>query len=767
MNPHDAALDYARRGWRVIPILPNTKRPSLTRWTEQATTNPDTINRWWTDNPDHGVGIATGPTSGIFVVDVDDLDALHELQEQHGHLPDTLTNLTGSGGMHLIYRHPPGIEIRNDAGRRLAPGIDIRGDGGQIVAPPTIHPNGTPYTWDAGQPTEPVDPPEWLTQLVAGPTITEPARHERSTLAHSDRPGDLFAAATTWHDLLTPDGWTLHHIDRDGEHHWTRPGKTVREGTSATTGYQGADVLKIFTSSVGHLGLTEGDTYTKLGYLAATRFNGDHHQTASFLAQQGWTTPTPDFTDLIETSIQTGHTPEPVARLITDTIETLHTVDTPDPLGWTFTDLTDIINGDDTPEVPTMLTCTDGTTNLLYPGKVHTISGEPGGGKTWIALVAIAETLQRDGTAILIDYEDNPRTAIRRLRQLGISPQQLQRFHYINPPTPIQDRNGRMSASTINTLNWIENQKPDLIVLDSVGESIANEGSDQNDDSQVAAWSRLIPKRLENYGSTILMLDHVTKNKETRGQFAIGSQRKLAAVTGAAYILDVRTAPSRTADGHLRLTCSKDRHGTFQARHTVCDIHVTNGPDSRVTVQLVAPTGTDFKPTRYMEGVSLHLEMYGDSTKKDVEAEVDGKATYIRQAVAELVAGGYVVVKQDGRSHVLHLVEPYREPAVTLSDLTGSHVGEHHSPVDTESDETDETTAESGDEIPPISSRPNSPENTYSSHSSRPRPPVNTRTRPAPGDEPKSSRPHFPPPIGGERDEKTASPTPSPDTWLN
>lgn len=763
MTPHDAALNYARNGWRVIPILPNTKRPSLTRWTEQATTNPETINHWWTDNPTHGVGIATGPTSGIFVVDIDDLDALHDLQQQHGNLPDTLTNLTGSGGMHLIYRHPAGIEIRNDAGRRLAPGIDIRGDGGQIVAPPTIHPNGTPYSWDAGQPSEPVDAPDWLIQLVAGPTITEPARRERSTLAQSDRPGDLFAAATTWNQLLEPDGWTLHHIDRDGEHHWTRPGKNVRDGTSATTGYQGSDTLKIFTSNVANLGLTESGTYTKLGYLAATRFHGDHHQAASFLAQQGWTTPTPDFAELIETSIQTGQPPEPVAELINDTVEALHAVDTPEPIGWTFTDLTDIIAGTDEPIVTTMLTCTDGTTSLMYPTKVHTLAGEPGGGKTWVALVAIAETVNRGGTAILIDYEDNPRTAISRLRKLGVTNSQLQRFRYINPPSPIQDRNGRMSPATIETLAWIENQQPDLVVIDSVGESISNEGSDQNDDNQVTTWSQLIPKRLARWGSTVLMLDHVTKNKETRGQFAIGSQRKLAAVTGAAYILDVRTAPSRTADGHLRVTCAKDRHGTFQARHTVCDIHIVNRPDGKVAVTLEAPDGQEFRPTRYMQDVSLHLEMYGDSTKKDVEAEVDGKATYIRQAVSELIADGYVTVRQEGRSHVLHLVEPYRQPGVTLSDLSQPQAGEHHSFNGTESDETGETTAESGDEITPISSRPNSPENHYSSHSSPPRPPANTSIRPAPGDEPKSSRPHFPPPIGGERDEKTASP----NTWLH
>ncbi len=73
MTTLEDALDYARQGWRVIPILPGSKRPALTRWTEQATTDSATIKEWWDGHDDYGVGIATGPTSGFWVLDVDDL----------------------------------------------------------------------------------------------------------------------------------------------------------------------------------------------------------------------------------------------------------------------------------------------------------------------------------------------------------------------------------------------------------------------------------------------------------------------------------------------------------------------------------------------------------------------------------------------------------------------------------------------------------------------------------------------------------------------
>ena len=164
----EAALDYARLGWRVVPILAGSKRPALTRWTEHASTDEATIKGWWDGHDDYGVGIATGPSSGFWALDVDDFDSLRDLEQRYEVLPDTRTSITGSGGYHFLFRWPDdGRDIRNDAGRRLGPGLDIRGDGGQIVAPPTIHPNDTAYQWDAGTGDDVADAPAWLLDLVS------------------------------------------------------------------------------------------------------------------------------------------------------------------------------------------------------------------------------------------------------------------------------------------------------------------------------------------------------------------------------------------------------------------------------------------------------------------------------------------------------------------------------------------------------------------------------------------------------------------------
>lgn len=70
----DAALDYARRGWPVLPLWPGKKIPLGTlvpNGHKDATTNEATIKQRWGSHPDANVGIRVGPESDLFVLDVD------------------------------------------------------------------------------------------------------------------------------------------------------------------------------------------------------------------------------------------------------------------------------------------------------------------------------------------------------------------------------------------------------------------------------------------------------------------------------------------------------------------------------------------------------------------------------------------------------------------------------------------------------------------------------------------------------------------------
>jgi putative DNA primase/helicase len=154
------ALAYAARGWLVFPCLPSDKRPATPRGFHDATTNSATIARWWGARP-YNIGIATGPLSGLWVLDLDGPEA-----DLGGELPATLEASTGRG-RHLYFADRTGLP--SSAGR-IAPGVDARGVGGYVVGPPSLHSSGTRYAWRNDLPLAPV--PDWLVRLAHRPPST-------------------------------------------------------------------------------------------------------------------------------------------------------------------------------------------------------------------------------------------------------------------------------------------------------------------------------------------------------------------------------------------------------------------------------------------------------------------------------------------------------------------------------------------------------------------------------------------------------------------
>jgi len=141
----ETALGYAHRGWRVHPLVPRDKKPLLKAWPAKATTDTAQIREWWTRHPTANIGLATGPESGIVVLDLDDREAFAQWQRTHRVTLHTVTANTGRGGRHYYCSYPRRVVLGNRT--RFLPGADLRGAGGYVVAPPSRHPNGTHYAW--------------------------------------------------------------------------------------------------------------------------------------------------------------------------------------------------------------------------------------------------------------------------------------------------------------------------------------------------------------------------------------------------------------------------------------------------------------------------------------------------------------------------------------------------------------------------------------------------------------------------------------------
>lgn len=151
-NTIEQALKYAALGLKVFPCKEKGKEPQFNGWQKNATTDPDAIRTIWSRNPQFNIGIATGTASNLLIIDIDNhggvdgADSLRVWESEHGKLPDTATVISGSGGTHYYYRTSEVIIGR--AG--VLDGVDTRAENNLTIAPPSIHPNGKAYEWDAG-----------------------------------------------------------------------------------------------------------------------------------------------------------------------------------------------------------------------------------------------------------------------------------------------------------------------------------------------------------------------------------------------------------------------------------------------------------------------------------------------------------------------------------------------------------------------------------------------------------------------------------------
>jgi predicted P-loop ATPase len=129
-----------------------------------------------TKGPSGGYGIPTGHGNGFFVVDLDvgvtkdgvPKDGINRfIALAAGRpVPDTLSVVSPSGGVHLYFRLPPDLYVPKTIGE-LGLGIDIIGEGGFVVGPGSPHKKGGVYREEPGPLC---DAPDWFLPLVVKET---------------------------------------------------------------------------------------------------------------------------------------------------------------------------------------------------------------------------------------------------------------------------------------------------------------------------------------------------------------------------------------------------------------------------------------------------------------------------------------------------------------------------------------------------------------------------------------------------------------------
>jgi len=322
------ALKWVKAGVSVVPVKADgTKGPAVRKWKiwqERLPTESEIQEHF---KPGLGIGVIGGAVSGN--LEMLDFDVPEEPNKYAGHcffdewldqLPFELVEIvqamptvrTPGGGIHLYYRceglegnkklagvlNPPGVQPQ----RKTI--IETRGEGGYVLAPgcpPECHPTKKTYDLVAGDfesvPTITIEQRAELFAMARsfdetdldGKEARRKNRQEnpRHSSIEGNRPGDDFNRRGDWHELLIPLGWTLAFTRRDGAEMWCRPGKSKRDGISATIrDFEGLELFHAFTSNSDPFPSEE--SITKFTAYTLIHHNGDYESAARQLGKDGY-----------------------------------------------------------------------------------------------------------------------------------------------------------------------------------------------------------------------------------------------------------------------------------------------------------------------------------------------------------------------------------------------------------------------------------------------------------------------------------------------
>lgn len=314
---------------------------------------------------------------------------------------------------------------------------------------------------------------------------------------------------------------------------------------------------------------------------------------------------------------------------------------------WQPVNLTGVLDGTWQPPQATVGRRSDGP-GMFYRGKCHVVISETEAGKTWLVLSAAVDEMDAGNHVVYVDFEDDEGSVVGRLLTLGVDRDIIREyFHYLRPTDQLGTGIHRDDLHRVLT-----EHAPTLAILDGITEAMTLHGLNPLDNGDAAKFGRMLPRYIASYGAATVSCDHVTKDREGRGRYALGAVHKLNGLDGAQYTLENRTPFGIGLTGRSTIKIAKDRpgqlrkHGLPSSAGMVWygDLVLDSHGDSSAEVSIEPPTerSEDFRPTVLMARVAAALDQHGPLAQRRLDIAVTGKAASIRTALDCLILDGYV-----------------------------------------------------------------------------------------------------------------------------
>ncbi len=498
-----AALEWAERGFRVFPLPPNGRVPSSdwVGWPEHATTEPEKIKAWW-EGTDQNIGVCA---TGLLIVDIDVKKgrAGPASWEALGGGPETLTVRTPSGGLHLYYW---GADVALSAGA-LGEGLDIRSHNSYVIAPGSVI-DGVPYEVVHDVPMQRA--PQHIVARCQPPGVR--AENAAVPLADLDTPAAVQAA-----------------VER------------VACAPAAMQGEQSEAAYKLACAVRDH-GISEALCNTIMApwgarcappvigddlrgrianaYAYAQNAAGAKHPEMLFGTVNLEPPPSPQ-------EVQTSQAARSGLRLLT-----MDECASTAPRGYVIK-------------------------NMIAPGQLGCIFGQPGAGKSVLAphlayAVAQGRHVFRQRTTkgavfyVCAEDEAGMRERVAALREShGAAPG----FHLVAGVSALVTGGDAVAPDLARLLQLVEEHRPSLVVVDTLAASIS--GLDENSSEGMSKVVHAM-RAVRQLGPAVILVHHSPKSGDTpRGHSVLNGDLDVSMIV----------EPDATAEGVIRGELKKNRNG--------------------------------------------------------------------------------------------------------------------------------------------------------------------------------------------------------------
>ena len=221
--------------------------------------------------------------------------------------------------------------------------------------------------------------------------------------------------------------------------------------------------------------------------------------------------------------------------------------------------------------------------------------GPPEALKTVFAWITALVALREHGVKVAtVDFESGPRGTRRVLEDLGATPDELASIYYVTPDCP----------PTGDDIERITEAGVGLVIIDAAAGAFHASDLDDNKRADAERFAQVWVTPFWQRGITTIVIDHVVKNLDSRGRFAIGSERKVGAAD-VVLSLEAVEPLTRGGDGLVTVSVLKDRPA-FLRRPVAAEIDVRSDPDTHAITwtfrdATAAATTTDWLPTEMMD----------------------------------------------------------------------------------------------------------------------------------------------------------------------